>query len=125
MLRSLVLLEGFLLHQLVHPVYSLVVFPEASSLPLLERQVLLLEFKFPHQVLNIPLELLILLLDVLSEGLLVLQVPPESLNLAIVKVDFILLRSFRLHHHVELLLEGLDLTCALRELPLELVDLLL
>ena len=71
LLELLYTIEGFLLEQLVHAVKALVVLMKSSWLFSGEGKLFLLKIVNSLQVVSISLELAILLLNVLSEGLLV------------------------------------------------------
>ena len=117
--------ESFLLHQQVHAIQPLVVLLEAADFSPGQGHIFVSEVDNPLQVLDLFLELSIFWLHIFAEGLLVLQVPSQSCNLAVPEIELVLLRTFRLAKHVNLLLEWLDLVDAVRQFLFQIINLIL
>uniref|UniRef100_A0A7S3CHG5 Secreted protein n=1 Tax=Strombidium rassoulzadegani TaxID=1082188 RepID=A0A7S3CHG5_9SPIT len=125
LLEAVDAVEGLFLHELVHAVEPLVVLLEPEYLLLGQPQVLLLKIQLALEVVVLRLQLAVERLEVFGEGLVVLKVPLERGNLSVPEVELVLLRALGLAEHVDFLLQRLHLPNAVRQLLLQVVDLVL
>lgn len=124
-LKLVNVVESLVLDQLVHAAQSLVVLLQSVCFSLGKAQVFVLQRQKPLQVFDFFVQLLVIRLDFLVEGLLEIKVSLERGDLAIPEVDLILRRSFGLHQDVNLVFKGLVFFHLAGELSLQVVDFLL
>jgi hypothetical protein len=117
-------MERLLLHEDVHPVQAVVVLLEAGHFLPGEDKVLLPEAVLPIKIVDISLEFSVLHLDVLIEGVLILQVSPQGWDFTVPEVQFILLRILRLAEHMDLLFKSFHLLDSICQFLLQVVDLI-